>query len=174
MAPTIALNSGLSVRAAGELLDRWLAIYPGVRRYREEQPVCARAAGYVRLVSGQRIRVRDDSRPAQLINAPVQGSAASVMYLALTIVHRRLHAERLDAQLALCVHDEILLDAAPEHAHRAAIVLQESMAEALVTLYPQTRAMGLDRVAAAVIIDRWGDKKAGPSPEEFLESWEAA
>jgi DNA polymerase I-like protein with 3'-5' exonuclease and polymerase domains len=160
-AATIALNSGLPMREAGELLDRWLEVYPGIAFYRRDQPDRARRLGYVELVSGQRIRVRDDSRPAQLINAPVQGSAASVMYLALTIVHRRLKEAGIDARLALCVHDEILIDAAEDCAQRAAVILRDGMTEALVTLYPQTREMGLAHVADAVIIDRWGQKDTG-------------
>jgi DNA polymerase I-like protein with 3'-5' exonuclease and polymerase domains len=174
-APTIALNSGLPFAEAADLLDRWLTVYSGIAFYRENQPRRAHEKGYVELVSGQRIRVRDDSRAAQLINAPVQGSAASVMYRALTRVHRRLRAEGLDARLALCVHDEILLDAAEECAYRAGIVLREEMAAALLDLYPQAAEMGLAKVADAVIIDNWGEKdNEGVGIEDFLEHWSEA
>lgn len=155
---TIALNAMLPVAEAAQLLEDWLTIYPGVRAYRQTQPDLARAAGYVELVSGQRIALTSDSRAAQLINAPVQGSAASVMYLALTRVHAALEDYGLDAKLALNVHDEILIDASPEDAIAAGRVLEYEMTEALYQLFPETRTIKVGRAAEACVIDRWDQK----------------
>lgn len=168
-ASTIAVNSALPMAEAEHLLNSWLEVYPGIANYRNTQPDAARAAGCIQLVSGQKITVRKDSRPPQLINAPVQGSAASVLYRALTLVRRALQASGLDVKLALNVHDEILLDSAEEDAVAAAKLLQDCMTQALVELYPEVREQGMDRVADATIIQNWGAKDA---PGAAWHEWE--
>jgi DNA polymerase I-like protein with 3'-5' exonuclease and polymerase domains len=157
-AATIAMNSGLDMEAAATLLESWLDAYPGIRDYRLAQPDRARNAGYIQLVSGQKIKVHESARAAQLINAPVQGSSASVMYLAITYTHQALKDAGIDAALALIVHDEILIDSAPECAQQAADILQTQMARALVDLYPEVAELGLENVAEAVVAQSWADK----------------
>lgn len=158
MASTIAMNSGLGIAEASDLLEAWLDAYPGIRKYREEQPGRAREAEYIRLISGQKIVVDPTARDPQLINAPVQGSSASVMYKAVTYVYYALRESGLDAKIALVVHDEILLDASEEDAPAAAEILQREMTRALVELYPQVRHLGMENVADASVVDSWAEK----------------
>ena len=100
-ANTIAINTGLPVPEAADLLRKWLETYPGIARYREEMPVLGRKQGHVQLVSGQKIAVLESTRPAQMINAPVQGGSASVLYRAAVRVGREL-AQRGSTQCYAC------------------------------------------------------------------------
>lgn len=154
----IALATGMTMSEARAFLDKWLGVYPGIDTYRRRMPEIGRQQGYIQLVSGQKIKVVEDTRPAQMINGPVQGGSASVMYRAATRVWRRLEEEDLDAYLTLLVHDELIVDAAEECAVRAAHILQEEMVEALLHFFPLAAELGLDNVADASICDNWAQK----------------
>lgn len=167
-ASTIALNSGLPMGEAASLLDGWLGVYSGIANYRDTQPGIAAAAGHVNLVSGQTISVRKDTRPAQAINAPIQGSAASCMYRALTRVHDALNAAGLDARLALNVHDELLVESTPEAAPAAARIMEVEMREAVYDLFPEAKDLGvLERNCNAAVVSNWALKETGPSADEY-------
>jgi len=173
MAPTIALSAKLALPDAQLLLDQWLGIYPGIADFRLSQPERARKAGVVQLVSGQKIRVVGSSRPAQLINAPVQGSAASVMLRAMARVQTALAKSGLDASLCMVVHDEIILEASDRDARAAGLILQREMAAALLDLYPEARKLGMAGVADAAIVDRWSDKDADEFAIGVDDEWAA-
>lgn len=168
MAATIALNAGISYEEAERLLNAWLGVYTGIDRYREEQPQRAREAGYVQLVSGQKIAVLERSSAPQLINAPVQGSAASVMYRALTRVYRALKESGLDAFLCANIHDEIIIEASEEDAAAAGRILEREMAGAMIDLYPEAERMGLANIAGAAVCDRWSEKD---DDDKSLKAW---
>lgn len=157
-AGAIAMATGLSFREASDLLEAWLDVYRGIARYREEQPRKAAADGYVQLASGQKIRCVATTRPAQAINAPVQGGCASVFYRAATRVRRRLRAEGVDALMAGLVHDEIILDAHEDHAERAAEILQDEMVGALLEFFPEAAELGMADLADAGVVDTWAEK----------------
>lgn len=160
-APAIALNSGLPMHEAEELLDAWLAAYPGIAHYRDTAHEIAKTRGGVRLVSGQWIGLSSDTRPAQTINCPVQGSSASVMYLAMTRVHNAILAARqygADIWLAASVHDEIILDCAEDDASIAKELLETEMIAALLQYFPQAKDLGMATLADASIVDSWADK----------------
>lgn len=161
MSNTIAISSGLPLTEAQVLLDTWLQAYPGIDTYRKTAFETAKAAGGVRLVSGQLLRMAADTRPPMTINAPVQGSAASVMYLAKTLTHERIVALRelgCDVWLAASIHDEIILDAADEDAEAAREILQEAMVEALLHFYPEAVHLGMATLADAAVVSSWAEK----------------
>ncbi len=100
-------------------IDRYFARYPGVARYMEETRSAARERGYVETVFGRRlwlpeIRAANASRrqgaERAAINAPMQGTAADLIKLAMIAVQRWLDAQNLRAQLILQVHDELVLE----------------------------------------------------------------
>lgn len=156
--PTVALSTGLPVADAETLIAAWKKVFPGLAEYIDTQPEKAKRDGFIRLVSGQRIGLVKSSRPSQMINAPVQGSAASVMYRAMARVNRRLERDGLDASMCQVVHDEVLLETSEQDAIPAAYVLQEEMTAALLDLFPEAADLGLDGVADAAICDNWGQK----------------
>ena len=167
-ASTVAMNSGLPMAEATQLLADWLDAYPGIKAYRESEPARAHAAGFTQLVSGQKVRVRKDSRGPQLINIRVQGGAASVMYLALTYVFEALRKTNYDAKLALCIHDEILIDCAEEHAIEVAQLLEREMSRALYELFPTVREFRPESAADAAIVPNWAVKDASEYKLETL------
>ena len=167
-ASTISLSSGLPYAEASALLEKWLDTYPGVRDYRLNQPEKGRALGYVELVSGQRIPTADDARNAQYVNAPVQGSAASVMYRAEYRVEEQLRRRWPTALFCGVVHDEILIECDIADAVAVARMVQYEMSEALFDLYPQARAMSKSGVADAAICRRWSEKD---NPDAKLARW---
>ncbi|WP_341676033.1 DNA polymerase I [Niveibacterium sp. SC-1] len=105
--------------AAQAYIDRYFARYPGVHRYMDETRMLAREKGYVETVFGRRLWL-PDIRASQVgrrqaaeraaINAPMQGTAADIVKLAMRAVRDWLLQERLATRLLLQVHDELVLE----------------------------------------------------------------
>ncbi|MCL2657813.1 MAG: DNA polymerase I [Betaproteobacteria bacterium] len=105
--------------AAQAYIDRYFARYPGVARYMEETRAKAREQGYVETVFGRRLWL-PDIRASQVgrrqgaeraaINAPMQGTAADIVKLAMRAVYDWLHARQAQSRLVLQVHDELVLE----------------------------------------------------------------
>jgi DNA polymerase-1 len=105
--------------AAQAYIDRYFARYPGVARYMEETRSMARERGYVETVFGRRLWLpeirasqvgRRQGAERAAINAPMQGTAADIVKLAMRAVYDWLHAGRLATKLVLQVHDELVLE----------------------------------------------------------------
>ncbi len=106
-------------KEAKELIDGYFASYPKVREYMERVVGEARTKGYVSTIFGRRRYLNDiASRNAvargvaerNAVNAPIQGSAADIMKIAMVEVHRRFRAEGIRSQVILQVHDELVVD----------------------------------------------------------------
>jgi len=119
----LAQRTGLSRREAQRVIENYYRTYRGVRRFMEEIPKQARRTGYVRTLFG-RIRPIPDianKNPSlraraerEAINAPVQGTAADLVKLAMIRVHHALRKNALKSRLLLQVHDELLLEVPEE------------------------------------------------------------
>ena len=115
----LARQLDLERSAAQSYIERYFARYPGVARYMEETRNEARAKGYVETVFGRRLWL-PDIRAAQIsrrqgaeraaINAPMQGTAADLIKLAMIVVQDWIERERLQSRLILQVHDELVLE----------------------------------------------------------------
>lgn len=115
----LAKNLGLERSAAQSYIDRYFARYPGVARYMDETRALARDRGYVETWFGRRLWL-PDIRAQQVgrrqgaeraaINAPMQGTAADLIKLAMLAVSRWIDAEALATRLVLQVHDELVLE----------------------------------------------------------------
>ena len=115
----LAQRTGLSRAQAKKVIEDYYQTYTGVRRYMEETPVQVRESGVVRTLFG-RIRPIPDinnrshalrSRAErEAINAPIQGTAADLVKIAMIRVHERLRRDKLGARMMLQVHDELLLE----------------------------------------------------------------
>ena len=106
--------------AAQAYMDRYFARYPGVARYMEDTRQQAREKGYVETVLGRRLWLpeirssnvgRRQGAERAAINAPMQGTAADLIKLAMLAVENWLDAERMESRLLLQVHDELVLEA---------------------------------------------------------------
>jgi DNA polymerase-1 len=115
----LAKNLGIERAAAAGWIDRYFARYPGVARYMDETRAQAREQGYVETVFGRRLQLpeirssqaaRRQGAERAAINAPMQGTAADLIKLAMIAVAGWLKAEKLGTRLILQVHDELVLE----------------------------------------------------------------
>ncbi len=115
----LATALGVERSAAQQYMDRYFARYPGVAEYMQRTRESARAKGYVETVFGRRLFMADinasngqrrQAAERAAINAPMQGTAADLIKLAMIEVHRWLARERLRTALVMQVHDELVLE----------------------------------------------------------------
>jgi DNA polymerase-1 len=115
----LASQLNLERGAAQAYIDRYFMRYPGVANYMQRTREIARAQGYVETVFGRRLYLPEiNSKNVQrrmgaeraAINAPMQGTAADLIKLAMIAVQDWLDAEGLGTQLIMQVHDELVLE----------------------------------------------------------------
>ena len=115
----LASQLGIERNAAQQFIDKYFARYPGVAHYMQQTRESARAKGYVETVFGRRLTLTDingGSGPRRAgaeraaINAPMQGTAADLIKLAMIAVDEWLRGERLASKLIMQVHDELVLE----------------------------------------------------------------
>lgn len=123
-------------KEAKELIDGYFATYPKVKEYMDRSIERAREKGYVETVFSRRRYLRDiSSRNAvargvaerNAINAPIQGSAADIMKLAMIQIARRFKAEGIRSRMILQVHDEVIVDMLRSEQERVVRIVKESM-----------------------------------------------
>lgn len=119
----LASQLGIERTAAQHYIDRYFSRYPGVARYMEKTRAQARACGFVTTLFGRRLNLPEikSSNPARrqgaeraAINAPVQGTAADLIKLAMLAVQDWLDREGLKSRLIMQVHDELVLEVAED------------------------------------------------------------
>jgi DNA polymerase-1 len=115
----LASNLGIDRDVARGFIERYFTRYPGVARYMERTREQARRQGYVETVFGRRLWLPEINSPngprrgaaeRAAINAPMQGTAADLIKLAMIAVHGWLRRERLATTLIMQVHDELVLE----------------------------------------------------------------
>ena len=115
----LAANLGITRDAAQAYIDRYFNRYPGVAQYMADTRVRAREQGYVETVFGRKLwlpEIKGGSGPRRAgaeraaINAPMQGTAADLIKLAMVDVQRWLERDRLHSKLIMQVHDELVLE----------------------------------------------------------------
>jgi DNA polymerase-1 len=115
----LAQSLGIEQKAARDYIERYFARFAGVRRYMEETKARAAELGYVETVFGRRLHlpeIRGGSGPRrggaerQAINAPMQGTAADLIKLAMVAVQDALDREGLATKMIMQVHDELVFE----------------------------------------------------------------
>jgi len=115
----LAAQLGIERGAAQQFIDKYFMRYPGVADYMQRTRELARRQGYVETVFGRRLWLPDinagggprrQAAERAAINAPMQGTAADLIKLAMVEVQQWLDRERLGARLILQVHDELVLE----------------------------------------------------------------
>ena len=133
---------GMSRSDSKALIDEYFNNYPGVKEYINRMIEHARQKGYVETIFGRRRFLPDiNSRNSTVrgfnernaINAPLQGSAADIIKLAMINVYKRLRNEGFRSRMVLQVHDELVLDAVEEETESVKKLLKEEM-ESIVKL----------------------------------------
>jgi DNA polymerase-1 len=123
----LATQLNIERAAAQQFIDRYFTRYPGVADYMQRTRELARAQGYVETVFGRRLflaDIRAASGPRRAgaeraaINAPMQGTAADLIKLAMIAVQHHLDREALRTRLILQVHDELVFEAPDDEVER--------------------------------------------------------
>ncbi len=126
-------------KEAREIIDGYFASYPNVHAYMERVAEQARTDGYVATIFGRRRYLNDiKSQNAvarglaerNAVNAPIQGSAADIMKIAMIAVHRRFAAEGIRSRVILQVHDELVVDMLRSEQEQVIRIVTESMEQA--------------------------------------------
>jgi DNA polymerase-1 len=133
----LASNISIPTYIAREFIEKYFMTYPKVKEYMDGNVAYARENGYIRSLSG-RIRdipeLRADNHNVRAfgeriaMNMPLQGTAADLIKIAMIKVHKRL--ANMKSKLILQVHDELIVDAAPEEAEEVKSILKEEMENA--------------------------------------------
>ncbi len=123
-------------REAKELIESYFASYPGVKAYMDGAIAKAAEDGYVETMFARR-RVLHDIKSSNrtvrgvaernAINAPIQGSAADIMKLAMAEIRRRFKAEGIRSQMIMQVHDEVVIDALNSELDTVKRIVKEAM-----------------------------------------------
>ncbi len=135
----LARQLGIDRGSAQRYVDLYFDRYPGVKDFMDRTRTQAREQGYVETVRGRRLylpEIRSRNRNLQqyaersAINAPMQGTAADIIKLAMLRVERECHAQGLAARLIMQVHDELVLEVAEEAVDVTTAMLREQMTTA--------------------------------------------
>lgn len=125
-----------SRQEAKKFIDDYFASFPSIKEFMDNTIASARANGYVETMFGRRRYIYDiNSANATVrslaernaVNAPIQGSAADIIKLAMIAVHRRLQEEKLSARMVLQIHDELLLEVPLDEVDRVRDILVREM-----------------------------------------------
>jgi DNA polymerase-1 len=136
----LAQNLGIPRAEARRIIDDYFAQFPGVRNYMDEMIGFCRTHGYIKTLMGRRRHLPDitsanNTVRAQAeriaINAPMQGSAADIIKVAMVNIHRELRTRGLESRLLLQVHDELVFDVKLAEADAVQELVRHGMEHAL-------------------------------------------
>ena len=148
----LARNLDIDRGVAKNYIDQYFAKYPGVARYMDEIRKSARAKGYVETVFGRRLWLPEINSPngprrqgaeRAAINAPMQGTAADLIKLAMIEVQNSLMAQKLRSRLVLQVHDELVLEVPDEEVEIVRAMLPQKMEKVATLKVPLTVEIGV-------------------------------
>ena len=137
---------------AKELIDTYYETYPKLKAFMSAQVDFAREHGYVETVLKRRRYLKDiNSRNAMVrngaernaVNAPIQGSAADIIKLAMINIHKRFEEENFQSKMLLQVHDELVFDAHKEELEIIKPIIQFEMENAFKMTVPLDVEVGL-------------------------------
>ncbi|MEX0291143.1 MAG: DNA polymerase I [Flavobacteriaceae bacterium] len=145
-------QTDLSRTEAKELIETYYKTYPKLRNYMSEQVDFARENGYVETILGRRRYLKDiNSRNAVVrgaaernaVNAPIQGSAADVIKLAMINIHKRFKEEKFTSKMLLQVHDELVFDAHKDELETIKPIIRSEMERAYELAVPLDVELGM-------------------------------
>jgi len=145
-------QTDLSRSEAKELIDTYYETYPKLKAYMSAQVDFAREHGYVETVLNRRRYLKDiNSRNAMVrsgaernaVNAPIQGSAADIIKLAMINIHRRFEKENFKSKMLLQVHDELVFDAHKDELETIRPIIKYEMENAFKMSVPLDVEMGI-------------------------------
>ncbi|MBE7179082.1 MAG: DNA polymerase I, partial [Mucilaginibacter polytrichastri] len=141
----LSQSLGIPRSEAGEIIAEYFKQYAGIKKYMSDTMNFARENGYVQTLMGRRRYLRDINSANQTvrgfaernaINAPIQGSAADMIKIAMLNIHRELKAQKLGAKMTMQVHDELVFDVPRTEVARVKPIIEEHMKNAIQTKVP--------------------------------------
>lgn len=139
---------------AKELIDTYYETYPKLRGYMDSQIAFVRQHGYVETVMGRRRYLPDINAANQVVraaaernavNAPIQGSAADIIKMAMINIHKLLKAQGYHSKMLLQVHDELVFDARKEELESLKVLVKTQMENAFRIAVPLEVELGVGR-----------------------------
>ena len=150
----LAERLDISRDEAKQLIDGYFATFPEVHDYMEQAKQTARQKGYVTTLFGRRRYLPDiNSANATVrgfaernaINAPIQGTAADIIKVAMIRIHNRFKAEGIRSKMILQVHDELNFSVYPEEQGRVEAIVLEEMQNAIALKVPLVADSGFGK-----------------------------
>ena len=141
----LSQSLGIPRKEAADIIENYFAKYPGIKQYMSDTMNFARENGYVCTLMGRRRYLRDiNSANATVrgfaernaINAPIQGSAADMIKIAMINIHKEFLAQNLNARMTMQVHDELIFDVPHNEVEIVKPIIVEKMRTAIKTEVP--------------------------------------
>jgi len=138
-------NIGISRKEAGEIIEQYFAKFPGIKRYMDDTIRSAREHEYVETIMGRRRYIRDINSAngvmrgfaeRNAINAPIQGSAADMIKIAMIRIHDEFRSKKLKSKMILQVHDELVFDTHLGEIETVKMIVRECMQNAISMKVP--------------------------------------
>ncbi len=141
------LSQNLSIprKEAADIIEQYFTQYPGIKRYMSDTMNFARENGFVETIMGRRRYLRDINSANQTvrgfaernaINAPIQGSAADMIKIAMINIHREMKEKNLQSTMTMQVHDELVFDVLKSEKDVMKAIIQDKMANAIKLTVP--------------------------------------
>ena len=147
-------QTSLSRKESAELIDAYYKTYPKLKSYMQEQVDFAREKGYVQTVLGRRRYLKDINSANMMVksgaernavNAPIQGSAADIIKIAMINIHRKLTSENWKSKMLLQVHDELVFDVHLSELDKIQPMIKHEMENAFILDVPLEVEMGMGK-----------------------------
>ena len=139
---------------ARQLIDDYFAAFPGVIQYIEKQKEIARERGFAETLFGRKRYLPDilsnnatvrSFAERNAVNAPIQGTAADIIKIAMVAIHRRLKEENLKAQMIMQVHDELNFNVPEAEVERVREIVVSEMQNAVHLSIPLIADCGVGK-----------------------------
>ena len=141
----LSQNLNIPRKEAAEIIEQYFAQYPGIKRYMNDTMNFARENGYVETIMGRRRYLRDihsanmtvrGFAERNAINAPIQGSAADLIKIAMIHIHQDIMAQQLRSKMTMQVHDELVFDVLKTEVEAMKAIITHRMKTAISTQVP--------------------------------------
>ena len=140
-------QTDLSRSESKELIETYYEKYPNLKKFISDQIAFARNNGYVKTLIGRKRYLKDinsnnglvrSGAERNAVNAPIQGTAADIIKIAMINIHNRLSKEKLSSKMLLQVHDELVFDVYKPEINQTISVIKEEMENAFKLNIPLT------------------------------------
>lgn len=149
---TLADQTGMSRSEAKQMIDAYFTTYPKLKDYMANQVQNAREKGYVETILGRKRHLKDINSSnfvvkghaeRNAVNAPIQGSAADVIKIAMIKIANELKLQNLQTKMLLQVHDELIFEAPENEVSKAKELIKTQMESAITTKVPLLTEVGV-------------------------------